>query len=115
MTQPTHPDRKTPVFLPCPICGTEFRGNRSQQWCSLECVWVARRAAGSAPPGRLVLTPEGRFRTMASAARHHNINRVTVWRRIRNGLPGWQFEAPYQIPADFVPSGTPWRKREDRT
>jgi hypothetical protein len=63
---------------------------------------------------RIVLTPGGRFRGMASAARHHNVTRATVLRRIRNGCPGWQFEAPYQIPAGFVPSGTPWRKRGPR-
>jgi hypothetical protein len=51
---------------------------------------------------------------MASAARHHSVSRVTVLRRIREGLPGWQFEAPYQIPAGFVPSGTTSRKRGGR-
>jgi hypothetical protein len=61
-----------------------------------------------------VLTPGGRFRNMASAARHHNVSRVTVLRRIRKGCPGWQLEAPYQIPAGFVPSGKPWRKRGPR-
>ena len=60
---------------------------------------------------RIVLTPGGRFRGMASAARHHNVTRATVLRSIRKGCPGWQFEAPYQIPAGFVPSGNPWRKR----
>jgi hypothetical protein len=53
---------------------------------------------------------------MSSAARHHNVSRDTVMRRIRKGLPGWQFEAPYQIPAGFVPSGRKRgpRKREDQ-
>ena len=64
-----------------------------------------------------VLTPDGRFWGVASAARHHNISRDTVMRRIRKGYPGWQFEAPYQIPAGFVPSDRARRgrrKREDR-
>ena len=43
----------------------------------------------------IVLTPDGRFRGVSSAARHHNISRDTVMRRIRKGCPGWQFEAPY--------------------
>jgi hypothetical protein len=60
------------------------------------------------------LTPGGWFRSVASAARHHNASGTTVRGRIRKGRSGWQFEAPYQIPAGFVPSGTPWRKREDR-
>jgi hypothetical protein len=62
----------------------------------------------------MVLTPGGRFRSMASAARHHNVTRATVLRRIRREDPGWQFEPPYQIQAGFVPSGTPWRKRGPR-
>jgi hypothetical protein len=82
----------------------------------------AAQASGrrEGPVVMFVLTPGGRFKSMASPARHHNVSRATVLRYIRNGLPGWQFEAPYQIPAGFVPSGAPWRKhgprkREDRT
>jgi hypothetical protein len=65
--------------------------------------------------GKIVLTPGGRFLSMASAARHHKISDKAVLRRIREGRPGWQLEAPYQIPAGFVPlTRTPWRKRGPR-
>jgi hypothetical protein len=115
MRQPTLPNRKRPVFVRCPVCGTEFWSTADQRWCSRECAGAARCGAGGAPQRRLmVLTPAGRFQSMVSAARHHNVTRATVRRRIREGCPGWQFEAPYQTPADFVPSGTPWPTRKDR-
>ena len=60
-----------------------------------------------------VLTPDGRFWGMSSAARNHNISRDTVMRCIRKGWPGWQFEAPDQL-AGFAPSETSARKREDQ-
>jgi hypothetical protein len=64
---------------------------------------------------KIVLTPAGRFLSVASAARHHKVNVATVRQHIREGYPGWQFEAPYQIPAGFVPLGsTPWRNRGPR-
>jgi hypothetical protein len=53
------------------------------------------------------LTPGAWFWSAASAARHHNASGTTVRGRIRKERSGWQFEAPYQIPAGFVPSGTP--------
>jgi hypothetical protein len=54
---------------------------------------------------------------MSGAARHHNVTRATVRRRISKGCPGWQFEAPGEISAGFVPSDRPIpgpRKREDQ-
>jgi hypothetical protein len=64
---------------------------------------------------KAVVTPADRFSSVASAARHHNIQRATVLRRIRKGRPGWQFETPHQIPAGFTPLASTWRrKREDR-
>jgi hypothetical protein len=121
MREPTWPNRKPPVFVRCPVCGTEFWcASPSQRWCSTECVQAAKHGAGGAPREsqnperemrslRIVLTPGGRFRGVASAARHHNVSRATVLYRIRKGRPGWQFEVPDQIPAGFVPSGTPKR------
>jgi hypothetical protein len=52
MTQPTLPNRKPPVFLPCPICGTHFRRIAEQQWCSRDCAQDARRHARSAAKRR---------------------------------------------------------------
>jgi predicted nucleic acid-binding Zn ribbon protein len=52
MTQPTLPNRKLPVFVRCPVCGTEFRRNLDQRWCSRDCAQDARRRARRAPPKR---------------------------------------------------------------
>jgi hypothetical protein len=58
-----------------------------------------------------VLTPAGRFPSVASAARHHKVCKDTVLRWIREGYWGWQFEEPYQLPAGFTPLGSSgWRK-----
>jgi hypothetical protein len=54
MTQPTLPNRKRPVFLRCPVCGTEFRSNSVQRWCSRDCLNAARSRAGGAPPKRQI-------------------------------------------------------------
>jgi hypothetical protein len=62
----------------------------------------------------IVLTPDGRFRGVSSAARHHNVSRDIVLRRIRKGWPGWRFETPYQIPTGFVPSDRARRGRHKR-
>ena len=122
MRQPTWPNRKPPVFVRCPVCGTEFwRTSAGQQWCSFDCVREGKHSARGASPDRqnsnrlmrFVVTPEGRFWGVASAARHHKLTRATVRNRIRKGSPGWRFEAPGEILAGFAPSGTQWRKRED--
>jgi hypothetical protein len=52
MTQPTLPNRRPPVFLRCPVCGTEFRSNL--RWCSRACAGAARRRAEDAPPKRRI-------------------------------------------------------------
>jgi hypothetical protein len=68
-----------------------------------------------APVVKIVLTPGGRFLSMASAARYHQVSVATVRQCIREGRPGWPLEAPYQIPAGFVPvARTPWRNRGPR-
>jgi hypothetical protein len=61
---------------------------------------------------RFVVTPEGRFWGVASAARHHKVTRATVLNRIRKGWPGWRFGASGEISASFVPSD--WRSRGTR-
>jgi tRNA(Ile2) C34 agmatinyltransferase TiaS len=50
MTQPTLPNRRRPVFLRCPVCGTEFRSTANQRWCSRDCGHAARHRAREAPP-----------------------------------------------------------------
>jgi hypothetical protein len=52
MSQPTLPNRKLPVFLRCPVCGTEFRSNLGQRWCTRDCAKAARRGAEGAPSER---------------------------------------------------------------
>jgi hypothetical protein len=123
MKQPTWPNRKPPVFVRCPVCGTEFwRTSADQRWCSFDCVREGKRVAS---PDRqnsnrtmmFVVTPEGRFWGVASAARHHKITRATVRSRIRKGSPGWRFEAPGEISTGVVPSDWPSRgprKSEDQ-
>jgi hypothetical protein len=70
------------------------------------------RDRGEDPVVKIVLTPGGRFPSVASAARHHKVSATAVRQHIRDGRPGWQFEAPYQIPAGFVPlARTPWCNR----
>jgi hypothetical protein len=49
---PTPPNRKPPVFLRCPVCGTEFRNFSGQRWWSVNCAGVAR--IGRAPPKRQI-------------------------------------------------------------
>jgi hypothetical protein len=113
----TRPPRKPPVFGRCPVCGTEFWSLADQRWCSRDCARAAKRHADSTPLKRPSAEKIQPGSSSASAARHHNISRDTVMRRIRKGCPGWQFEAPYQIPAGFVPSDRARRgrrKREDR-
>jgi hypothetical protein len=63
---------------------------------------------------RIVLTPAGRFLSLASAACHHNVAPSTVHWRIRNGWPGWRYAEPYQIPAVALAS-RPRRPRQRRT
>ena len=61
MRQPTLPNRKRPVFVRCPVCGTEFRSAANQRWCSRDCLQTAQRLAMAAfkgPPIADVLTPE---------------------------------------------------------
>jgi hypothetical protein len=49
MTQPTLPNRKSPVFVRCPVCDAEFWRSSSRQrlveqlWCSRDCARAARR------------------------------------------------------------------------
>jgi hypothetical protein len=64
-----------------------------QRWCS-----VVR--------GTIVLTPNGRFLSTASAARYHNVAPA--------GWPGWWYAEPYQIPVGALAS-PPRRPRERRT
>jgi hypothetical protein len=54
MTQPTLPNRRRPVFLRCPVCGTEFRSTANQRWCSRACAGAARRRTEDAPPKRRI-------------------------------------------------------------
>jgi hypothetical protein len=49
MRQPTLPNRKRPVFVRCPVCGTEFRNFSGQRWCSIDCARAAKRQADSTP------------------------------------------------------------------
>jgi hypothetical protein len=63
---------------------------------------------------KIVLTPAGRFLSIASAARCYDVTSETVQQRIRKGWPGWRFEAPYQIPAVTLAS-PPRRPRKRRT
>jgi hypothetical protein len=109
------PARKPREYVRCPVCGTEFWRNADRRWCSTVCVQEAKRGARGAPRRRqVVLTPGGRFLSVAGAARHLNVTSDIVLQRIREGCPGWQFEMPYQVPAEVVPSGSPRRKHEDR-
>jgi hypothetical protein len=62
---------------------------------------------------KVVLTPDGRFLSVTSAARHHKITPDTVRDRIRKARSGWRYGEPYQIPAGFVPS-SPRRRRGPR-
>jgi hypothetical protein len=64
--------------------------------------------------GKIVLTPAGRFLSMASAARCYDIAPATVQRRIRKGWPGWRYAEPYQVPAVTLAS-RPRPPRERRT
>jgi hypothetical protein len=64
--------------------------------------------------GRIVLTPAGRFLSIARAARYHDVHPATVQLRIREGWPGWQYAEPYQIPA-VVLASRPRRPRERGT
>jgi hypothetical protein len=57
------------------------------------------------------MTPGGRFLSVVVRHAITTSIRATVLRRIRKRCPGWQFEKPYPIPAGFVPSGTPSRRR----
>ena len=52
---------------------------------------------------RTVLTPDGCFLSVISAARHHKVTSGTVRDRIRKGHTGWRYGEPYQIPARFFP------------
>jgi hypothetical protein len=65
-------------------------------------------------PDVIVLTPGGRFLSMASAARHHKVNVATVRQHILEGRPGWRYAEPYQIPPGALASPS-WRPRERGT
>jgi hypothetical protein len=54
MSQPTLPKRKPPVFVRCPVCGTEFRRapeqRIAQRWCTRDCAQAARRLIAKERP-----------------------------------------------------------------
>jgi hypothetical protein len=77
MSPPTLPGRKPPAFVRCPVCGTEFRGNLGQRWCSKACVWAAKRQARreAKHAAAAVLTPEAIRHGVDAAA-------GTMWREL---------------------------------
>ena len=53
-------------------------------------------ATGDAhPKSRAIVTPAGRFGSMAEAGRHYGVTRVAIWDRVRRGEPGYRYaDAP---------------------
>jgi hypothetical protein len=69
------PSRKPPVFVRCPVCGTEFRRRIDyrlveQRWCTRDCAQAARRhaRAGAALPEAATGTVRTRKQAKQAAA-----------------------------------------------
>jgi hypothetical protein len=109
-------------LLTCPVCGAQFlRSSGPGTTCSTACAgkWrfenkgrdkvrsqaapadalspEAKRSASSLR--KSVLTPDGHFPNVTSAARHHKISEDTVRLRIRAEWPGWRYAEPYRVNA----------------
>ena len=107
----------------CVICGAQFfRPGSHGTTCSRACLgwWrlenrdkVRSQAApaDALSPGakriiakkarkvRAVLTPDGYFPSVTSAARHHKISEDTVRLRMSAEWPGWRYAEPYRVTA----------------
>jgi hypothetical protein len=57
------------------------------------------------PAGFAVVTPDGRFDSIALAARHHGLRQTEAWLRARDGRFGWRWDAPVAPPRN--PEATP--------
>jgi hypothetical protein len=85
MTQPAPPNRKNrkpPVFVRCPVWGTEFRNFSGQRWCSVDCARAARRHARAAATLQAPATGTGRIRKQAKHAAADAV-RPELVRRVR--------------------------------
>jgi hypothetical protein len=66
-------------------CGFTF--DEWLAWWEIDPRW--ERRAGFA-----VVTPDGRFDSIALAARHHGLRQTEAWLRARDGRFGWRWDAP---------------------
>jgi hypothetical protein len=55
--------------------------------------------------GVAVVTPDGRFDSIALAARHHGLRQTDAWLRARDGRFGWRWDGPVAYP--LSPRATP--------
>ena len=107
----------------CVVCGAQFLwANGRGTTCSRACLgwWrlenrdkvqsqaapadalsprTKRIIAKKARKVRAVLTPDGQFPSVTSAARHHKIIAATVRLRINAEWPGWRYTEPYRVTA----------------
>jgi hypothetical protein len=107
----------------CAVCGAEFlRLGGQGTTCSVACLswWrlenrdkvrpqatpadtlsgeAKRISAERARTVRGVLTPDGHFPSVTSAARHHKTSEGTVRLRINAEWPGWRYTEPYRVTA----------------
>jgi hypothetical protein len=58
--------------------------------CRLSSGTLRRRGDGH-PKSRAVLTPRGRFGSMALAAKAFEVDPTTIHKRVRRGLRGWRW------------------------
>jgi hypothetical protein len=71
---------------------------RSQATPDALSLGAKRIIARKARKVRAVLTPDGRFPSVTSAARHHKISEDTVRLRISAEWLGWRYAGPYPLP-----------------
>ena len=55
--------------------------------------WLKDKRGDDHPKSRAVITPAGRFGSIALAAKHYGITRQAAFTRVRREVPGWQYEA----------------------
>jgi hypothetical protein len=108
-------------LLTCVVCGAQFLwANGRGTTCSRACLgwWrlenrdkvqsqaapadalsprTKRIIAKKARRVRAVLTPDGHFSSVTSAARHHAVSEDTVRLRINAEWPGWRYAEPYRV------------------
>jgi hypothetical protein len=65
--------------------------------------WLAGKRGDDHPRSRAVITPAGRFGSLALAAEHYGITRQAAYYRVARDKPGWYYDTPLPPDGGFQP------------